>query len=147
MPPIRGGCCCCLVTQVCLTLQLHGLQHTRLPCPSLSRSLFKLTSIESLVPSRNLMLCCPRLLLPLVFPASGAFLVSQLFASGSQSTGASASASLLPVNIQDWFPLGLTGLTSLQSKGFSRVFSNNTSQKHQFFGTQPSLWSNSHIHT
>ena len=81
------------------------------------------------------------------FPASESFQVSQLFASGGQSIGASASASVLLVNIQDWFPLGLTGFISLQSKGLSRVFSNTTVQKHQFFGAQLSLWSNSHIHT
>ena len=79
------------------------------------------------------------------FPASGSFPVSQLFASGGQSTG--ASVSILPMNIQDWFPLGWTGWISLQSKGLSRVFSNTTVQKHQFFGAQPSLCSNSHIHT
>ena len=73
--------------------------------------------------------------------------MSQFFPSGGQSIGASASASVLPVNIQDWFPLGLTGLISLQSKGLSRVFSNTTVWKHRFFGTQLSLWSNSHIHT
>ena len=77
-------------------------------------------------------------------PASGSFPVSQFFASGGQSIGASASASVLPINIQDCFPLGLTGLISLQSKGLSRVFSNTTVQKHQFFGAQLSLWSNSH---
>jgi len=77
-------------------------------------------------------------------PASGSFLVSQLFSSGGQNIRASASPSVPPMNIQDWFPLGLTGLISLQSKGISRVFSNTTVQKHQFFGTQPSLWSNSH---
>ena len=81
------------------------------------------------------------------FPASGSFPVSQFFASGGQSIGASASTSVLRMNIQDWFPLGLTGWVSLQSKGLSRVFSNTTVQKHQFFGTQPSLGSNSHIHT
>ena len=81
------------------------------------------------------------------FPASGSFPMSQFFESGGQSIGASASASVLPKNVQDWFPLGLTGLISLQSKGFSRVFSSTTIQKHQFFGAQPSLWSNSHIHT
>ena len=80
-------------------------------------------------------------------PASGSFPVSQLFISGGQSIGASASASVLPMNIQDWFPLGLNGLIFLQSKGLSRVFSNTTVQKHQFFSIQPSLWSNSHIHT
>ena len=81
------------------------------------------------------------------FPASGSFLVSRLFASGSQRIGASASPSVLLMNIQDWFLLGLTGWISLQSKGLSRVFSNTTVQKHQFFGVQPSLWSKSHIHT
>ena len=75
-------------------------------------------------------------------PASGSFPVSQLFTSGGQSIGASAS-----VLSQDWFPLGLTDLISLLSKGLSRVFSNTTVQKHRFFSTQPSLWSNSHIHT
>ena len=81
------------------------------------------------------------------FPASGSFLNSELFASGGQSTGASASTSVLPMTIQDWFPLRLTDLLSLQSKGRSRVFSNTTVQKHQFFNTQLSLWSNSLIHT
>ena len=81
------------------------------------------------------------------FPASGSFLMSPLFASGDQSIRASASASVLPMNIQDWFPSGLTGVTSLQFKGLSKVFSNTTVQKHQFFGVQPSLWSNSYIHT
>ena len=81
------------------------------------------------------------------FPGSGSFLMSWLFTSGSRSIGASASASVLPMNIQNWFPLGLTGLIFLQSKGLSRVFSSTTLQKHQFFGSQPSLWSNSHIHT
>jgi len=79
--------------------------------------------------------------------ASGSFLISRLFASGSQSIGASALASVFPMNIQGWFPWGLTGLISLQSRGLSRVFSNTTIQKHQFFSALPSLWSNSHIHT
>ena len=73
--------------------------------------------------------------------------MSQFFTSGGQSIGASALASVLPMNIQDWFPFGLTGSNSLKSKGFSRVFSNTTVQKHQFFGAQPSLWPSSHIHT
>ena len=81
------------------------------------------------------------------FPASGSFLMSWLFISGGQSIGASASASVLPVTIQGWFPLGLTGLISLQSKALSRIFSSTPFQKHQFFGTRPFLWSNSHIHT
>ena len=76
---------------------------------------------------------------PQSFPASGSYPVSQFFISGGQSSGVSASASALPVNIQHWFPLGLTGWISLQSKGLSRVFSNTTVQKHQFFGAQPSL--------
>ena len=81
------------------------------------------------------------------FPASESFPMSQFFASGGQSIGISASASVLPINSQDWFPLGWTGWISLQSKGLSRVFSNTTVQKHQFFGAQLSLESNSHIHT
>ena len=81
------------------------------------------------------------------FPASGSFPMSPLFASGGQNIGASASASVLPMNIQDWFPLGLTGLISLQSKWLSRVFSSTTIRRHQFFKVQPSSWSNSHIHT
>ena len=79
--------------------------------------------------------------------ASESFPKSQLFISGGQNIGASASASVLPMNIQDWLPWGLTGLISLQSKGLSRVFTNTTVQKHQFFSAQLSLWSNSHIHT
>ena len=84
---------------------------------------------------------------PQSFPASESFPMRHLFESGGQSTGASASASVLPMNIQGWFPLGLPSLISLLSKGLSRVFSNTTVQKHQFFGTQPSLWSNSQDHT
>ena len=81
----------------------------------------------------------PLLLLPSIFPSSGSFPMSQFFTSGGQSIGASVSASALPLNFQDWFPLGLTGWISLQSKGLSRVFSNTTVQKHQFFGAQFSL--------
>ena len=84
---------------------------------------------------------------PQSFPASGSFQMSQFFASCGQRIRVSASASVLPMNIQDWFPLGWTGWISLQSKGLSRVFSNTTVQKHHFFGAQLSLWSNSHIHT
>ena len=112
-----------------------------------SRSLLKLTSIELVMPSNHLILYCPLLLLPSIFPSIGYFPVSQLFSSGGQSIGVSASASVLPMNIQDWFPLGWTGWISLQPKGLSRVFSNTTVQKHQFFSAQPSLWSNSYIHT
>ena len=94
---------------------------------TISQSLLKLISIESVMPSNHLILCCP-FLLPSIFSASGSSLRSWLFASGGQSTGASASASVLPMNIQDWFPLGWTGLISLQSKGLSRVFSNTCSK-------------------
>ena len=88
------------------------------------------------------------LLLPSIFPSIRVFQMSWFFfASGSQSIRVSASASVLPVNIQGWFPLGWTGWISLLSKGLSRVFSNTTVQKHQFFCTQPSLWCSSHIHT
>ena len=110
-----------------------------------SWSLLKLMSIESVMPSNHLILCHP-LLLP-SFPSSGSFPISQFFASGGQIIGVSASASVLPMNIQDWLPLGWTGWISLQSKRLSRVFSNTTVHKHQFFGAQLSSWSNSHIHT
>ena len=112
-----------------------------------SQSLLKLMSIKSVMPSNHLILCCPFSSCLQSFPASGSFPMSQFFASGGQSIGVSASASILPVNIQDWFPLGWTGLISLQSKQLSRVFSNTTVQKHQFFGAQLSLKFISHIHT
>ena len=89
-------------------------------------------------------LSSPSLPAPQALPASGSFPMSQLFTSGGQSTGVSASASVLPMNIKDWFPLGCTGWISLQSKGLSRVFSNNTVQKHQFFSAQLSSQSDSH---
>ena len=130
------------------SLRPHGLQHTRPPCLSPT------PGVNS--NSRPLSQWCHTTISPSVipfsshlqsFPASGSFQMTQFFASGGQSIGISASASVLPVNIQDWFPLGWTGWLSLQSKGLSRVFSNTTVQKHQFFGAQLSLWSNSHIHT
>ena len=125
----------------------HGLQYARLPCPSptprvysnscpLSRWCHPTTS-SSAVPFSS----CPQ-----SFPASGSLQMSQLFASGGQSIGVSTSASVLPMNTQDWSPLGWTGWISLQSRGLSRVFS-NTVQKHQFFSSQVSSQSNSHIHT
>ena len=98
-------------------------------------SLLKLMSIESVMPSNHLIVCHPLLLLPSIFPSIRSFPMSQFFASGDQSAGVSASTSVLPMNIQDWFPLGLTGWISLQSKGLSRIFSNTTVQKHQFFDT------------
>ena len=112
-----------------------------------SWSLLKLMSIKLVMPSSRLILYCPLLLLPQSLPASGSFPVSQSFTSGGQSIGVSASASVLPMNIQYCFPLGWTGLISLQSKGLSRVFSNTAVQKHQFFSAQLSSQSSSHIHT
>ena len=129
------------VTQSCLdSLQPHGLQHTRLPSPSptpgacsnscpLSRWCHPIISSSVILFSSCLQ----------SFTASGSFPRSQFFASRGQSIGVWASVSVLPMNIQDWFPLGWTGLISLQSKGLSRVVSNVTVQKHQFFGTQLSL--------
>ena len=115
---------------------------------TISRSLLKLMSIEWVMSSNHLILCHPLLLYFLqFFPASGSFPMSRLIALGGQMIGASASASVLPKNIQGWFPLGLTGLISLLYKGLLRIFSNTTVWKHQFFVAQPSLWSNSHIHT
>ena len=102
-------------------------------------SLLKLMSIESMMLFNRLILCCPLILLPSIFPSIRSFPMSWLFASHGQSIGASYSASVLPMNIQCWFPQGLTGFTSLQFKGLSRVFSNTTFRKHQFFGIQPCL--------
>ena len=117
----------------------HGLQQPRLPCPLPSPGACITCSLNRWCHSTILSSVVPFSSCLLSFPASGAFPVSWLFASGGQSTGASASASVLSMNIQDWFPLGLTGLISLQSKGLSRVFSNTTVQKHQFLGTHLSL--------
>ena len=101
------------------------------------QSLLKLVSIETVMPSNHLILCCPLLLLSSIFPASGSFPMSQFFAKGGQSIWASASATVHPMNIQDWFPLVWTSLISLQFKRLSRVFSSTTVQNHQFFGAQP----------
>ena len=108
-------------------------------------SLLKFMSIELVMPSNHLMSVVPFSSCPQSFPASGSFPVSQLFVSGGQIIGASASD--LPMNIHGWFPLGLTGFISFLSKRLSRVFSNTTFQKHQFFSTRPCLWSNIRIHT
>ena len=128
----------------------HGLQHTtRLPylsptpgvcsnsCQGSSQGCYPTIS-SSVVPLSSRLQS---------FPASGSLPMSQFFASGGQSIRVSASATVLPMNIQDWFPLGLHGWISLQSKGLSRVFSNTTTQKHQFFSAQLSSQSNSQIHT
>ena len=133
---------------ICDSLRPHGLQHANLPCPSPTPGSY----------SNSCSLCwwChPTISTSIMsfssclqsFPASGSFPVSQFFASRGQSISVSASASVLPMNIQDWFPLGWTGWISLKSKGLSRVFSNTTVQKHQFFSIPLTLESNSHIHT
>ena len=127
------------------SLQPHGRQYTRLLCPSPPPGLLKLMSIESMMPSNHMILCDPPLL-PSIFPSIMVFSRSQLLTSCGQSIGALRSASVFPMNIQGWFPLGLTALISLQSKVLSRVFSSTIVWKHQCFGFQPSLWSNSHIH-
>ena len=129
------------------SLRPHGLQCVGLPCPSATTGAFSNSCLLS-------QWCHPTISSSVVpfsshlqyFPASGSFPMSQFLASGGQSIGVSASASVLPMNIQDWSPFGCTGWISLLlSKGFLRVFSNTTVQKHQFFGTQLSSWSNSHI--
>ena len=130
------------------SLRPHGLQHTRPSCPSPTPGVYSNscplsqwchpTISSSIIPFSS---CLQS------FPASGSFHMSPFFTSGGQSIVVSASASVLPINTQDWFPLGWTGWISLQSKGLSRVFFNTTVQKHQFFGTQPSSQSSSHIHT
>ena len=130
------------------SLRPHELQHARPPCPSPTPGVYPNSCpssrrchpaiSSSVVPFSS----CPQSL-----PASGDFPMSQFFASGGQSIRVSALASVLPMNTQDWSPLGWTGWISLQSKGLSRLFSNTTVQKHQFFGAQLSSQSNSHIHT
>ena len=127
------------------SLRPHELQHARPPCPSPTPGVHSTSCTLSrwchptISPSVVLFSSCPQ-----SFPTSGSFQMSQLFTSGGQSVG--ASASVLPMSIQGWSPLGLTGLISLLSKGLSRVFSNTTVQKHQFFDAQPYLRSNSQIH-
>ena len=128
------------VAQSCLTLRPRGPQHTKPPCPSPTPRAYTNSCPLS-------QWCHPTISSSVVpfsshlqsFPASGSFQMSQFFTLGGQSIEVSASASVLPMNIQNWFPLGLTGWISLQSKGLSRVFSNTIVQKHQFFGTQLSL--------
>ena len=126
------------------SLRPHGMQHARPPCPSPAPGVY-----ENSCPLSR---WCHPTISSSVIPFSRlqffrVFPVSQFFASGGQSIGVSASVSVLPMNIQGWFPLGLTSWISLLSKGLSRVFSNTTVQKHQFFGAQLSLQSNCHIHT
>ena len=107
---------------------------------AISQSLLKLMAIKSVMPSNHLILCHPLLRLPSVFPSIRVFSVSQLFTLGGQGIGNSPSASVLPMSIEGWFPLGLAGLISLLSKTLSRVFASTTVWKHQLFSTQSSLW-------
>ena len=144
----RGQDCFSTVTQLCPTLWSHGMLHASPPCPSPIPRVYSNSCPLS-------QWCHPIILSSVIpfsfclqsFPASGSFQMSQFFASGGQSIGVLASASVLTRNIQDWFPLGLTCWISLQSKRLSTVFSNTTVQKHQFLGTQLFLCSNSHIYT
>ena len=152
---------CNLITEnlYSLTSSVQSLSHVQLFAPpwtaalqasltiTNSISLIKLMSFESVMPSTISSFVIPFSSCLQSFPASGSFPRNHFFASGGQSIGVSASTSVLPMNIQDWFPFGLTSWISLQSKGLSRVFSNTIVQKHQFYSTQLSLWSNSHIHT
>ena len=142
--PAYASCCCPVIKFQSNSLWLHGLQNARLPCPSLSpRDLSNSGSLSRWYhPTISSYIITFSSCL-LSFPTSRSFPMSLLFASDGQGTGASALA--FPMNIQDSFPLGLTGLISLLSKGLPRDFSSTTTWKHQFFCTQPSLWSNSHI--
>ena len=131
-----------LLSHAWLFVTYKGLQHTRLPCPSPTSGAYSNSmSVESMMPFNHLILCRPCLLPPSIFPGIRVFSNESVLKSGGQSIGVSASASVLPMNIQDWFPLGLTDWISLQSKGLSRVFSSTTVQKQQFFGPQLSLQS------
>ena len=139
----RLCCCyCCSVAKLCSTLWTPWTEACQAPLSStISQSLLSMVcfmSIELVILSIHPILCCPLLLFSSIIPSFRVFSNELAFCTRGQSIGASASASVLPLNIQDWFPLGLTGLMSLQSP-LSRVFSNTTVQKHQFFGTQPSL--------
>ena len=136
------------VSQSCPTLWPHGLQHARPPCPSPAPGVYSNSCPLS-------WWCHPAISSSVIpfffrlqsFPASGFFPINKFFTSDGQSIGVAASASVLPMNIQDWSPLGWTGWISLQSRGLSRVFSNTAIQKHQFFSAQLSSQSNSYIHT
>ena len=134
---------CCSVAKLCLTLQPHGLQYARLPCPSLPLGVYSNSCpLSQWCPPTISSSVIPFSFCPQSSPASGSFPMSYFFSSSGQNS--KASASVLPVNIQGWFPLGLTGLISLLFKGLPRVSSSTTIQKHQFFGTQLPLWSNSY---
>ena len=146
LPPLTSSWSLDIIVQSLSHVQLfcpHGLQHARFPYPSLSPGIY-----SNLCPLSQ---WCHATISSSVAPSPPVFSLSQLQGLFQgllcTSADASASASVLPMNIQSWFPWGLIGLISLQSKGLSRVFSSTATQKHQFFGTQPCLWSNFHIHT
>ena len=145
---IFASCCFCSLSRVLLSVTPWNAAHQASLSTTNSWSLLKLMSIESVMPSNHLILYCP-LLLPSFNLAQhqGLFQWVDSLHQGGQSIWASASASVLPMNIQGWFPLGLTGFISMKSKGLSRVFSSTIIWKHQFFGAQPFLWSNSQIST
>ena len=146
-----NSCYCCSVTTTVVSDSLwpRVLPHLDSLSLTISQRLLNLMSIELVIPCNHPILCHPLSSCPQTCPASGSFLMSWLFTSSCQSIGASALASVVLMNNQDWSPLdqSWTGWISLQSEGLSRVFSSTTVQKHQFFSSQPSLWPNSHIHT
>ena len=144
-PSLRGSGCYS-VSQSSLTLRPHGLQHTRSPCPSASPRVCPNSCPLSQRCQKTISSCYPPLL-PSIFPSMRVFSDKSALFIKWQSIGVSASASVLPMNIRGWFPLGLTCLISLLSKGLSRVFSSTTVWKHQFLSVQPSLWSSTHIRT
>ena len=130
------------------SLRPHGQQHAGLPCPSLSPGVCSSScSLKSMLSSNHLVFCHHLLFLPSIFPSIRVFSYELALPIKWPSIGASASVSVPLMNIKDWFFLGWTGLISLQFKGLSRVFSSTTVRRHQVFGAEPSLWSNSHIHT
>ena len=135
--------CCCLIDVLLDSLWPHELQYSRLPYPSLSPWVCSNSCLLSQWRHPTILSSVAPFSCPQSFPPSRSFTMRQLFPSGGQNIRAWASA----MNIQYWFPLGLTALISLLSKGFSRIFFRTTIQKHQFFGAQLSLWSNTHIHT
>ena len=146
---VRGGIfVLLLVNHLVMSNSLwpDGLQHTWLPCASPSPRVCPNSCLLPWVGSLSISVT-PFSSCPQTFPESGSFPMSRLFELGCETIGTSTSETVLPMNIQDWFPLGLMGLISLLSKGLSRVSSSTTVWKHQFFGAQPSLWFNSHIHT
>ena len=138
-----GGCFCSVIKPCPALGDPMDCSTPGFPVLHYLHNLLKFMSIKSIMPSNHLSLCQPFLSCPQSFQTSGSFPMSWHFTSGGQSIGALASASVLPMNSQDWFSLGLTGLISSLSKGLSRVFSSTTVQKHQFFSTQLSFWFNS----